>query len=49
MDTLGRTDLWLVGYAALAILLFAAQEVAAGLLRDAGGDLWEWLKRRRVW
>lgn len=46
MEMLGRIDPWLVECIALAVLLFAAREVAAGLLRAVGGDLWEWLKRR---
>lgn len=47
METLKDIDPWLVGCTALAVLLFAAREVAAGLLRAMGGDLWAWLKRRR--
>jgi hypothetical protein len=31
--------------AALLALAFAAREVAAGALRAAGHDLWQWLKR----
>ena len=28
------------------VVVFAAREVAAGALRAAGKDLWEWVKRR---
>ena len=48
MDVLERLDPLLVGCAALAVIAFAAREVAAGLFRAIGGDLWGWLKRRRA-
>ena len=48
MDVLERPDPLLVGSVALAIIAFAAREVAAGLFRAIGGDLWGWLKRRPV-
>lgn len=46
MDALREINPWLVGCAALAVLLFATREVAAGLLRAIGGDLWRWVRRR---
>ena len=48
METLGPIDPWLLGCIALAVVLFVAREIAAGLLWAVGGDLWEWLKRRRA-
>lgn len=33
---------------AVVLLLFALRELAAGALRQAGEDLWGWLKRRRA-
>ena len=48
MDALGQLDPLLVGCAAIAVLIFMAREVAAGLLRAVGSDLWAWLKRRRA-
>lgn len=35
-----------VGGVLLAAALFAAREVASGALREAGKDLWEWVKRQ---
>ncbi len=32
------------GAVALAVL-FVARELASGVLREAGGDLWDWIKR----
>ena len=31
--------------AVVLVALFVAREVAAGALRAAGGDLWQWIKR----
>ena len=48
MDALGKIDPLLVGCVAIAVLIFVAREVASGLLRAVGSDLWAWLKRRRI-
>ncbi len=34
------------GGAVLLIAAFIARELAAGLLRAAGGDAWAWVKRK---
>lgn len=47
IDVIGQPDLLVAGCAVLAAPAFAVREVAAGLLPAVGGDLWEWLKRRR--
>jgi hypothetical protein len=46
MESFGQPELLVAGCAVLAILAFAAREVAAGALRSAGDDLWHWVKRR---
>jgi hypothetical protein len=35
----------IAGSAVLLVALFVVREVAAGALREAGGDLWTWIKR----
>lgn len=37
-----------VGGVLVAVALFVAREVASGALREAGKDLWEWVKGRMV-
>lgn len=34
-----------VGCVVALAALFVAREVAAGVMREAGGDLWRWIKR----
>ena len=48
MDAFDQLDPLLLGCAAFAVLGFAVREVAAGLFRALGGDLWRWAKRRRA-
>ena len=36
----------LAGGVGVLIAAFVAREVAAGLLRAAGGDAWAWVKRK---
>ena len=38
-----------VGCAVALAALFVAREVAAGVLREAGGDLWRWIMRIAKW
>lgn len=47
MEVFGQPELLVAGCAVLAALTVAAREVAAGLLRAVGSDLWAWLKRHR--
>ena len=43
----GADPLLVLAGLAGVLLLFAARELAAGALRQAGEDLWGWLNRRR--
>ena len=45
MDALDATTPIIAGSAVALVALFVAREVAAGVLREAGGDLWGWIKQ----
>jgi hypothetical protein len=45
MDMPEPTTPVIAGGAVVLVALFVAREIAAGTLRAAGGDLWEWIKR----
>ena len=45
METPEPSIVQLVAGVALLIALFLVREVAAGALREAGRELWRWLKR----
>ncbi len=47
MEVFGQPEVLVAGCAVLAVLAFSAREIAAGALRAAGDDLWDWIKRRR--
>ena len=46
METPEPSVLQVVAGAALLVALFVAREVASGALREAGKDLWKWVKQR---
>ena len=48
METPEPSILQLVAGAALLVALFLVREVASGALREAGKDLWKWVKGRRL-
>ena len=51
MDVPEPTAPIVAGGAVVLVVLFVARELAAGVLRAAGGDLWRWIERtaRRRW
>jgi hypothetical protein len=45
VDALDPSATMVVAAGAVLVAAFVAREVAAGALRAAGHDLWQWLKR----
>ncbi len=45
MDAPEPSAVQVVAGFALLVALFVAREIASGALREAGKDLWRWLKR----
>ncbi len=46
MDQVEPSILQVVAGCALLVALFVVREIVAGALREAGKDLWTWIKRR---
>lgn len=46
MESLEPSVLQVVAGLALLVALFVVREIISGALREAGKDLWTWIKRR---
>ena len=46
MDHVEPSVLQVVAGFALLVALFVVREIVSGALREAGKDLWTWIKRR---
>jgi hypothetical protein len=47
IDMLDRSTLQVIGGWLLVVLISVLREVAAGALKEAGKDLWGWVRRQR--
>ena len=47
MDSIAPSDLPIIGGFALLVALFVVREIASGALKEAGRELWVWVRGRR--